>query len=693
MNSKTTIDIRYLKLFLIGPPFVGKTTTRDRLLKIIINIAQAEKNPDYNPDSTLLANCNQVLASINKDEWLFSKNIEEEAQLVFGLIKQVVKFDDTQEDSPDTVNTQLFSDKLTQASIQETSQLDSKVVAVINRLKALVSSGDYTKFQKLLGSTLLNIYDIGGQPGFLEMLPALIRGPAMYLLCFKMSHDLHKPFPIRFSRHKMHAEITPYSSEHSVVATISQIISSIASIQCASAPFESRTLRERFEKLLQICPAAAFIGTFKDEVVQDYEEKIKTISQALDSLIRVFQKTNITIIGCKDNFFPLDNKNGTDSEDMVPLRSSLTRLFRTHFKHASLPIHPSWLLFGIVLRNEYSIAKMSDCIKIGEALHMEKDEVKACLWYLHYCVGTLLYYPDLEDDWFKNNVICSPQVVFDSISQLVLASLRILHSNEPLDLLAKIDWIEKGQFSVKLIETFCSEAVEEDLRNLKLIPIEKLIKLLEHVKLLSPIYHPSEVGSLRQDQVMYFMPAILECIPQDKLPISPKPDANNPEPLFITFKCGYVPTGVFCRLIACLVSSGPKKILGLIWELKQKDTLVKRNCISFLVENSNIVTLLCHEKYYEIRVVRELQESSLHDLCTYVLSAILYTLKCLYPRIAPIIAFKCPCPDHRDHDVGKLCSIKNDFWCQFTCEEKCKQVTLRRYQEIWIGKVSLLILG
>ena len=31
----------------------------------------------------------------------------------------------------------------------------------------------------LVGDTLLNINDIGGQPGFLEMLPALSTGPAI----------------------------------------------------------------------------------------------------------------------------------------------------------------------------------------------------------------------------------------------------------------------------------------------------------------------------------------------------------------------------------------------------------------------------------------------------------------------------------------------------------------------------------
>ena len=44
---------------------------------------------------------------------------------------------------------------------------------------------------------------------------------------------------------------------------------------------------------------------------------------------------------------------------------------------------------------------------------MDEEEVDFALWYLHICTGTLMYYPDLPDEWFKNHIICSPQVVFD----------------------------------------------------------------------------------------------------------------------------------------------------------------------------------------------------------------------------------------------------------------------------------------
>ena len=62
---------------------------------------------------------------------------------------------------------------------------------------------------------------------------------------------------------------------------------------------------------------------------------------------------------------------------------------------------------------------------------MDHEETKTALWYLHNIVGAIMYYPEIEDEdgWFKMHIICSPQVIFDSISQVIVRSLQMLHSN------------------------------------------------------------------------------------------------------------------------------------------------------------------------------------------------------------------------------------------------------------------------
>lgn len=97
--DKNTINVHYLKLFLVGPPGVGKTATLERLRKEIKNIFS---DGDKTISSTLFANCVQVLAFVSgneaNSEWLSSSNLDEEAQILFRYMCSTL---DQGSDSPD----------------------------------------------------------------------------------------------------------------------------------------------------------------------------------------------------------------------------------------------------------------------------------------------------------------------------------------------------------------------------------------------------------------------------------------------------------------------------------------------------------------------------------------------------------------------------------------------------------------
>ena len=378
----------------------------------------------------------------------------------------------------------------------------------------------------------------------------------------------------------------------------------------------------------------------------------------------------------------MDNLNGTEETDIGDLRRFLSNVFSTHFKDCSLPVKPQWLLFGMLLRLEYSIVSMEDCYKIGDMLSIDKMEVDCCLTYLHKCVGTLMYYPGIGDKWFDNNVICSVQVVFDSISRFILTSLRTLHSKPGVIQEEKMDWIKKGQFSLKTIEKYCSECAKSKVEKNELIPAKQLVHLLKHVRLISPLVH----SRTEDDDTIYFMAAVLECASQDELTNPPKPDANNPQPLHITFSFAAVPTGVFCGLITALVSRGPHKILGLTWELVEKG--VKRNLVSFYVKYVHKVTLLSHARSYEIRVERNPDQSDfpLHDLCSHVLSVVLYLLNNLYPKLNLSISFQCSCPRHvTNKDLCRV--IEDNGKMIFLCGRNI--VSPNEHQQSWLKQVRI----
>ena len=712
MSSKDTVDLRYLKIFLVGPPGVGKTTTLDRLLKAMTNLCSIGRMPR----STLLANCIQVFAFVSNDgaEWISSGDLNKEAVLLFRYLCGCKLMDGPHEQSdrqihlktrrqPQPIFKRKPEERLknTTPRMKAAESIKSKVHegheediahkatvqherigTFVDRLQKVIKSIDDPELFHLLGSTLLSINDIGGQPGFLEMLPALSTGPAMYLVFLDLSKKLDKPYKIPFSRDD--TVITPYPAMHTVESTISQILSAITSVHCLSQETSlidtSRAgqFDEKFKNFQEVRPVAALIGTHKDEVQEPVEQNLKVINDNIKRITRAYSQIVINP-SLNKSFFAVDNMNGTEEVDIGPIRNFMNKSFHTHFKKASLPIRPKWLWFSLILRREYKIVSMVDCLDIAQLLGMEHDEVGFALWYLHYCTGTLLYYPDIQDEWFKDHIICSPQVVFDSISQFIVVSLRILHSGNCVVEQKRAELIKKGQFSIDSIKEYCLCDEASD----NLIPAKQLVQLLNHVNLLSPITHTKEDGTIR---ITYLMPAVLECATANNLPIPPPADANNPEPLYITFSCGYTPTGTFCGLITRLVSEGPSEIFGLKWELVEEG--VKRNCVSFYINILNKVTLISHDRCYELQVTCNDPNISLHDLCTHILSVVLYTLKNLYKNLVPQISFQCPCLEHSSgKNIKNLCTLtETRISVVFTCGRK--HVTLRDTQQVWLGKVS-----
>ena len=284
-------------------------------------------------------------------------------------------------------------------------------------------------------------------------------------------------------------------------------------------------------------------------------------------------------------------------------------------------------------------------------------------------------------------MFCSPEVIFTSISQLILAALRILHSEGHVTEFERAELVKMGQFSLEAIIKYCNGPdVTKMLKEGEIIPAEHLIILLQYLNLLSEIVH-QDANDPKVTRITYLMPAILDCASQEELTNPPPPDTNNPEPLHITFSFGYVPTGVFCGLITRLVSQGPHGILGLTWELVEDG--VKRNCVSFYVDYVHKVTLLSHDRSYEIRVERNPEQMNfhLHDLCSHTLSAILYSLKILFPKLILSVAFQCSCPKHAaSKSLNNLCTLVQGRQIHFLCGRS--PVTLSEAQQVWLGKVS-----
>ena len=167
-------------------------------------------------------------------------------------------------------------------SIHQVAQFEPRYDKDIERafeafIKVLKSPKQEQVKVLLEGTILMNMVDTGGQPAFLEMLPALTMGPALYLIFFRLDQELKKTYQIQYvSKSKKGVQLG--DSSYTVEEVIFQALSSIAWFSC-TVP----------KKAIMPSPshAAVLIGTHNLRIFLEVIQK---------------QKLKIKILNCKKRF-------------------------------------------------------------------------------------------------------------------------------------------------------------------------------------------------------------------------------------------------------------------------------------------------------------------------------------------------------------------------------------------------------
>ena len=83
--------------------------------------------------------------------------------------------------------------------LEITDSEEVKIKNAFEKLTTILQSDSPKDLQQLLEElTMINMTDVGGQPAFLDMLPALTIGPALYFLFFRLDQELGKHYPVQF---------------------------------------------------------------------------------------------------------------------------------------------------------------------------------------------------------------------------------------------------------------------------------------------------------------------------------------------------------------------------------------------------------------------------------------------------------------------------------------------------------------
>ena len=584
---------------------------------------------------------------------------------------EVIILEDDNDD--DNINT----DRMT---FQDTSNNSESYVApnvkAIQTLSETVQSIPVTKrteYEKRLqqvcevSHAILHIVDTGGQPEFHEILPALITGPAINLLVFKLTEDLRSRFKITYR--SPNGESQPYETSFTHEEVIFRSLASIACLRQNTIgwTFDELPIKDDSE------PAAFLIATHRDCVDESKVAEVnKQLKLKIQNSVELFYKNLIQFLNEEQAIFPLDTIN--DHEQIEHLRTTLHNVISNKFSELPIPI--SWCTFSIKLRkSKKSLHKLDTCYKLAKECGIsDQNDFKSALWYLHHRVGSIMHYPEVTG--LEDIVITDLQLVFDRITQLITSSFTFEATGNAA--IVK-EFNNTGQFTESYLRTLSSRKGDP------LTPL-RLVNLLKHLHIVAC---PMELKHGHRKDKYYFMPCALKPTSVEE---EHQDQLMSPAPLLIYFECGYNPVGVFCCLVVHLLSSTSQTEVK--WTLEKPPHY--RNKIIFTVgECCDHITLISRATYLEVwidRVSGTTGAIPLEQLCPTIYNTLDNGIKVITGSLhysyksQHFFGFPCTaCQSSPPHPV--ICKSSHPVVAQ--CVNGRVRIPLEEKHKIWFNKVSL----
>ena len=266
LSKRDSLEILFVKMIFLGPPRLGKTTARRRLMGEIadINSAEEPEQPSTGAVETggnvVMRNISNTTAVITPSEWSVLKDLTEEARTLLQFIysrnlelNQLSVRVPSDEGSSKEMHTGVSSEKVDKI-VEEVSNAQNKsdedtLSASLKRRRSSDKHHGLTQIPKLFrdavnpklwkdikhlfrDSTLLKMEDTGGQPEFMDMLPALTIGPALYLLFCKLIDDLLSRYTVSYLSPSSGKSTTPVESSYTVEEVL---LTALASVSCFSS--------------------------------------------------------------------------------------------------------------------------------------------------------------------------------------------------------------------------------------------------------------------------------------------------------------------------------------------------------------------------------------------------------------------------------------------------------------------------
>ena len=543
-------------------------------------------------------------------------------------------------------------------AILESISTDEELVKLMDQLS--------TTIDPLTAFRILEMIDCGGQPQFHEILPVFLRHLDFYVFVFRLCDELDSRPLIEF-----YVDGKPVGTPVESSQTVEQLLQ-----HCARSMHTYRSTSDSENE----SPKIMVIGTHADlenKSKESREQKNERILKLLSPNLK--EQIVYSDVPSKQVLFALNALNpGREEERNI---ENIRGILLGNSSRPPVDIPLRWFAFEILLKEMTSrlhrgVVSREECFTTAvDKLHFEDDaaEFDAAIDYLHN-LSVLFYYQDI----LPEVVFADPQVIYDKVSELVLAHYRM--TTNPQARALTDDWREFYE-SALVTDEFLSQHEFSKHYAPGLFERKHLIKLFKELLIFATF-----------GDTQLFVPALLRELSKkevDKYRIPSSSRLSIPS-LALEFPDGGPRKGLFCSLLSWLVSPdndcvGP---LCISTDSTRAPICLYRNCIQLDIPKSPAtVTLVDAYTHFEVHVQVPLKRAE--NLCPKLFPSIRKAifrglnkaaLNLHYSNSAPSAALVCPC-GHGDAHIATV-NKEIGYWTCSLNRMECDE--LSPLQLLWI---------
>ena len=399
---------------------------------------------------------------------------------------------------------------------------------IVNKL---MTTTDFSKENKTR-KTFVHLIDSGGQPSFISLVPAFVRGSTVNIVASKFNCSINDKLQYEYVKDDQHLRQST-KLDKSQLEDIEDLIRTLSSVKHS----EEGSGRGSSE------PKFLLIGTHADKHWSLFDQTLSGKNRWLKKSLGDLKSMCIEVSPDGGILLPINTRV---IEGRSEVASSIRQKIIDACGDAGVDIPTRWHVFeqelsGRAKKGGRSVLGLAECIRIGRNLSMGEKDVTAALVFLDEA-ALCLYFKDAA----PHLVFTDPQAILSEVTEILnlgIIDLHLIPSQYPLlsEHMALVRRLrDQGLFNKKLVDIVCSKyRVNEEGKCS--YSVDDLLSILQYLLIIAPVCIDAED--------LFFIPSILSTC-KNILPLSGEKLA----PLVLLCRTRVIPLGMYSVLVVALLN-------------------------------------------------------------------------------------------------------------------------------------------